>query len=70
MKAELRSKKVFAAELGISTNTLYAIIREIGMPLSGKLLTPRDQNLILKHLGLPPLQDWQNSGDPDKPSST
>jgi len=69
MKAELRSKKVFATALGVSTNKLYKIIREIGIPLDGNLLTISTQNRILKHLGFPPLQDWQQGGgDPDKPS--
>lgn len=55
-----KTKGQFALELGMSESTLRRRLKALNIPFTGRLLSPKDQEMIRRALGYPSI--WPSSG--------
>ena len=48
------TKEAFCQQIGMSKATFYRRLKELGIRLSGKLLSPEDQYVLRRKLGIRP----------------
>lgn len=53
-----KTKEEFYTELGFSRSTFYRRLREIKAKMSGRLISPKEQNRLRLLLGFPPLEGF------------